>query len=78
MDSVVDGGKKKGRSKSEYFLGRLLILQESQSLCNASKMVAAEVKAVWLHHFGPKMVFWKEFGKDHSDEKLIRKSKRRL
>ena len=59
--------------KSGAVLGRLLMPLESHSLYNASRVVPDEVKAVWLNHFGPKLVLGKEFGKeheDHSDEKL--------
>ena len=59
--------------KSGAVLGRLLMLLESHSLYDASRMVTDEVKAVWLNHFGPKLVLGKEFGKEHeehSDEKL--------
>jgi hypothetical protein len=59
--------------KSISVLGRLLFLLEKHSLYEASRMVGEEVKAVWEHHFGPKFVLGKEFGKELesvSDEKL--------
>ena len=68
--------------KSMSVLGRLLFLLEKYSLSEASKMVGEEVKAVWEHHFGPKFILGKEFGKELeplTDEKLkIIKSDRHL
>ena len=59
--------------KSGSVLGRLLFLLESHSLSEASKMVGEEVKIVWNHHFGPRFIMGKEFGKEMesvTDEKL--------
>ena len=68
--------------KSMFVLGRLLLLLEKHSLSEASKMVGEEVKAVWEHHFGPRFILGKEFGKEVesvTDEKLkIIKSDRHL
>ena len=53
--------------KSGPVLGRLLLHMETQSLAIASEQVMKEVKAVWLQHFGPKLIEGKEYGKE--DEK---------
>ena len=50
--------------KSGSVLCRLLFLLETHSLSDATKMVREEVKVVWNHHFGPKFIFGKEFGKE--------------
>ena len=55
--------------KSGPVLGRLLSELETKSLTEASKVVAKEVKDVWLHHFGPKLILGKEYGKEE-DEKI--------
>ena len=59
--------------KSGSVLCCLLLLLETHSLSEATKMVREEVKVVWNHHFGPKFIFGKEFGKEaefFTDEKL--------
>ena len=53
-------------------LGRLLALMETQSLPEASKVVTEEVKAVWLHHFGPKLISGKEYGKEKEDSSNLK------
>ena len=56
-------------------VGRLLTLLEEHSLTEAGKIVTEEVKAVWLEHFGPKLILGKEFGKEktkaNDDLKMI-------
>ena len=49
--------------KSGPVLGRLLSHMKTQSLAIASEQVMKEVKAVWLQHFGPKLIEGKEYGK---------------
>ena len=44
---------------------------ETQSLAVASEQVMKEVKAVWLQHFGPKLIEGKEYGNE--DEKHTNK-----
>ena len=48
--------------KAGPVLGRLLSLLETLSLTDAAESVKDEVKSVWLHHFGPRLVLGKEFG----------------
>ena len=50
--------------KSGPVLGLLLSLLEGHSLSAASKMVGEQVKIVWKHHFGPRFIMGKEFGKE--------------
>ena len=42
--------------KAKDVLGRHLIYMESKSLTEASKSTTEDIKAVWLHHFGPQLI----------------------
>ena len=50
--------------KSGPALYRLLFLMESKSLTEARAIVVAELKEVWLHHFGRRLVLGKDLGSD--------------
>ena len=46
---------------------------ETKSLKDAVGEVAEEIKAVWLHHLGPKLIMGKEYGQEDNpmtNEKL--------
>ena len=50
--------------KSGAVQGLLLSLLDSDhSLKEASKLVTSEVKAVWLHHFGHRLIMGKQYGR---------------
>lgn len=60
--------------KTEAILGRLLQLKGSLPMSETAGKVTGEVVAVWTHHFGPKLILGKEYGKEQleqKDKKLI-------
>ena len=62
--------------KTKEVLARHLSHMESKSISDASKETVQELKAVWLHHFGPQLIFGKmntEQEEELEDKKIVKR-----
>ena len=60
--------------KAGPVLGRFLLHLEDKSILESSRAMVEEVKAVWLHHFGPQLILGKVLGmtdKEQESKKII-------
>ena len=54
--------------KNDAVLGRFLLHLEDKSMRDASTAMVGELKAVWLHHFGPQLILGRELGRTDKKE----------
>ena len=54
--------------KTDAVLGRVLLHLEDKDMRDASTAVVEEIRAVWLHHFGPQLILGRGVGEDENKE----------
>ena len=55
--------------KTGAILGRLLLLKDLLPMSETAGKVIRKVVDVWTHHFGPKLILGKEYGKEQLEQK---------